>query len=356
MTDATVKVNFNDGSESDEGIEVTVYVYDPYFTLNITLDDAVAEKAASISVYAEGKEDSETTAALFQTVDAVYTAGEKTAKVKLAKDKANKSKWFNNIEVTVKDSDGNKINVECNPVYFCYTADDFTGLTVSSAVAQKTFTINFDGFTIVGGSVTGLKYSTKWFNSSAEWEEETTVTPDVVVSADGKSATFDVSQTKEFYIDWTAVTVKDSEENTILISSGNKEGNKWYGYSEDVWSNTLTHVSGEYTNLCEAKAFTASDSYVQVIDASEFNALSISTLKVVVKLTSATEGKYWASASSASSYVADTYQSLAWSDDEGGYSEVITSETFIAALKTNGLYLDVDSSAVGTVTVDYIAK
>ncbi|MCR5765286.1 MAG: hypothetical protein K6G09_04840, partial [Treponema sp.] len=40
MDDATVSVNFNDGTDTDDGIDVTVYVYNPYYTLNITLDDA----------------------------------------------------------------------------------------------------------------------------------------------------------------------------------------------------------------------------------------------------------------------------------------------------------------------------
>ena len=363
MSDASVNVNLYDGSDEDEGIDITVYVFDPYYNLKITLDDAVAQKANSITVYAEGKEDDESTAALYQTVEAIYTAGESTAIAKLEKEKANSYNWFNNIVITVKDSDGNEIDVETNPVYFCYSAtsgEGFLGedgIKVTAAVASKTFTINFEGFTIPGGSVSGLKYSTKWFASSASWEDATTVTPTVTVAADGTSASFEVAQTNEFYIDWTMPLVKDSEGNTISISAGNTEANQWYSYSGDVWSNTLTHVSGEYVNICNAQAWSNSDSgsgnvFISVLDASAFTSLNISTLRVRITLSAGS----WANASSADAWASATYANTAWSDDANANEVIITSEDFISALSTNGLYVATSAGSSGTVTVDYIAK
>ncbi|MBP3741562.1 MAG: hypothetical protein J6J00_01120 [Treponema sp.] len=357
MSEASVNVNFNDGTDSDDGIDITLYVYDPNYTLNITLDSVVAESAASISIYAEGKEDDETEATLKQTVNATYTAGATSASAKLAKDKANSYKYFNNIVVTVKDSDGNEIDVETNPVYFCYTDTAFTGITVSEAVAEKTFTINFQGFTIPGGSVTGLKYSTAWASSSSEWSEDSIVTPTVTVAADGASATFTVASTSEFYIDWTAVVVKDSEGNTISISAGNTEANQWYSYSGKVWSNTLTHVSGEYVNLCNAQAWSNSDSgsenvFISVLDASAFTSLNISTLRVRITLSTGS----WANASSAAAWADATYANTSWSDDANAHEVIITSSDFISALKTNGLYVATSAGSAGTVTVDYIAQ
>ena len=363
MSDASVNVNLYDGSDEDEGIDITVYVFDPYYNLKITLDDAVAQKANSITVYAEGKEDGESKAALYQTVEAIYTAGESTAIAKLEKDKANSYDWFNNIVITVKDSDGNEIDVETNPVYFCYSATSGNGflgedgIKVTAAVASKTFTINFEGFTIPGGSVSGLKYSTKWFNSSASWEDATTVTPTVTVAADGASASFEVAQTDEFYIDWTMPLVKDSEGNTISISAGNTEANQWYSYSGDVWSNTLTHVSGEYVNICNAQAWSNSDSgsgnvFISVLDASAFTSLNISTLRVRITLSAGS----WANASSADAWASATYANTTWSDDANAHEVIITSEDFISALSTNGLYVATSAGSSGTVTVDYIAK
>ncbi len=362
MSDTSVSVNFNDGTDSDDGIDINVYVYDPYYNLKITLEDAVAQKANSITVYAEGKEESESTAALYQTVEAIYTAGESTASAKLEKDKANSYNWFNNIVITVKDSDGNEIDVETNPVYFCYSAtsgDGFLnedGITVTAAAASKTFTINFEGFTIPGGSVSGLKYSTKWFDSSDLWEEATTVSPEVEVSADGASATFTVAKTSKFFIDWTKVVVKDSSNNEITISSGNTESNKWYSYSGTVWSNTLVYVSGEYQNLCSSKEWSNSDEsgdvYINVLSFSTFTSLNISTLRVRIALSTGT----WANASSAATYDEATYANTAWSDDANAREVIITSSDFISALATNGLYVATSAGSAGTVTVDYIAQ
>lgn len=352
-SDAQVSLNFNDGSENDEGVNVTLYLYSPYYVLNISLDESLAGSANSIEVYAEGKEDSESTASLKQTVTASYTAGESTATAKLAKDKANAYKFFNNIVVTVKNSSNENIDVEVTPAYFCYTDESFTGINVSAATTEKTFTITFEGFDIPGGSVTGLRYCTKWYSSTSEWTENDTVTPTVTVSEDGTSATFAISSVSEFYVDWTGVVVKDSDSNEIELSAGNTESNKWYSYADTAsLSNTFSHVAGTYTALITDQSFTGSSSYVQIAEASSFTDLSVSALKVVVKITSADES--WASASSATSYVSSTYQSLTWSDTESGYAATITSSDFISALKTNGLYLECHSSATGSVSVSYI--
>ena len=360
MTDATVAVNFYDGTDTDDdGINVTLYVYDPYYHLTLTLDDEVKASAATITIYAEGKEDSETTASLKQTVNATYTAGQTTATAKLAKDKANSYKYYNNIVVTVKDSEGNDIDVESTPVYFCYTDTNFTGITVSAAVASKTFTINFEGFTIAGGSVEGLRYSTVWASSPSAWAKDTTYEPVITVADDGSSATFDVEQTDEFYIDWTAVVLKDSEGSEIVISSGNTNsggGGEWYSYSADVWCHTLTHVSGEYQSLCSAKEWSNSegsgDVFVQVFEASTFASLNISTLRVRITLSTGS----WANASSADAWAAKTYANTTWSDNANAHEVVITSSDFISELKTNGLYVATSAGSAGTVTVEYIAQ
>ena len=149
--------------------------------------------------------------------------------------------------------------------------------------------------------------------------------------------------------------MKDASGATITISSGNTESKKWYSYGGNDWSNTFAVVSGTYVAITNgAQNFISEENYVKVLEPTAFTGLSISSLKVVVKLTSADE--WWASASSAGSWASETYQTLAWSDDDSGYSAVITSSDFINALATNGLYLEVKAGAVGTVDVQYIAK
>ena len=251
-TNVTVTLKLNDDASKTATIAVTV---DPEaevkidaYELTLTLTSDVAAKAAAITVYAEGKEDSEETATLYQTVSAEYTPGETTAVAKLDKAKANSWKYFNNIVVTVKDSNGNAIAVESSPVYFDYSDTEFTGITVSAKTTSKTFTINFEGFTIVGGSVTGLKVSNTWYSSKSDWVESTTLSPTVTVAADGASASFDINSSdltskNEFYVDWTSAVVKNSAGTELSINSGNTESNKWYSYSGDDWSNTFAVVS-----------------------------------------------------------------------------------------------------------------
>ena len=367
MSDASANVNLYDGSDEDEGIDITVYVFDPYYNLKITLDDAVAQKAKSITVYAEGKEDSESTAALYQTVEAIYTAGESTAIAKLEKEKANSYNWFNNIVITVKDSDGNEIDVETNPVYFCYTDTAFTGITVSEAVAGKTFTINFQGFTIPGGSVTGLKYSTVWASSSSEWADDTTVTPTVTVAADGASASFEVAQTNEFYIDWTEVVVKDSSNNEITISSGNTESNKWYSYSGTEWSNTLSYVTltdSDYTNaLVTAVSLpsnTASSSVVLL--KSDLSIPSDALAFKIVYTTGSndivTAGASWISLYSDTSWSNATKLVDAWGTgfdaNATSFTVYITDSDTVDAFKNGNFYIAADSANyTGTITITY---
>ena len=125
----------------------------------------------------------------------------------------------------------------------------------SSIETSKTFTINFEGFTIVGGSVTGLKYAVAWDNDSnaPAFSADSAVSPTVTVADDGTSASFDVelakldATKKEFYIDWTAVVVKDSSNTEITISSGNTEPKKWYDYTGTDWSNKLVHADESIT-------------------------------------------------------------------------------------------------------------
>lgn len=348
------------GEDESFDTSVTVKVYGLY-ELKLKLDDAIAEKAATISIYYEGKEDSEETATLTDTVQADYTAGETTATANLKKSKANAWDFFNNIVVTVKDADGNEIEIEQSNNYICHSATSGDGyltdntMTITEAKSSKTFTINFDGFTIPGGSVTGLRYSTAWANSSAEWTDDNIVTPEVTVADDGASASFVINNTKELYINWTEVKILDSEGNEISLSSGFEGTNEWYSYADDATlSITAVVVSGTYVDLITDQAFAATSDYTQVLDTTAFADLSISTLKVVVKLTSATE--YWACASAADAWASETYANLAWSDSDGGYSGIIKTESFISALSTAGLYLNTASDAQGTVSVSYIAK
>ena len=172
-----------------------------------------------------------------------------SATAKLSKTYANSSNWFNNITITVKNSSGTTVDVEYTN-YFEFNASG-AELKVNAGSAKKTFTINFDGFTIVGGSVEGVKFSNAWANSSSEWENTNITTPTVTVATDGKSASFTVEKSQlttektEFYIDWSGVTVKDSSSNAVTLASVSDDyKNKWYGWSDGPWEYTLQGDTG----------------------------------------------------------------------------------------------------------------
>ncbi len=122
----------------------------------------------------------------------------------------------------------------------------------------------------------------------------------------------------------------------------------------DTGDNTSGDSGSDETNSEWSSSFSGTG-FIKILDSAVFENLSIASIKIVVKLTSATE--WWASASAASSWAESTYQSLNWSNSDAGYSAEISSSDFISALSTNGLYIQVaDSDTVGTVTVTYTAE
>ena len=126
-------------------------------------------------------------------------------------------------------------------------------------------------------------------------------------------------------------------------------------YIEGEAEETGDSYSGNY--ICSEQSFSNSDSensaFIQVLTSDNFSNLDINNIKIVVKLSSAQDDGWWAIASATDSWNDETSVSLDWNDTDSGYSKEITTQSFISALKTNGLYIQVSKSAVGTVTVSY---
>lgn len=480
MNDTSTTVNLNDGSESDEGINLTVKVYNPYFIVNFTLDDSLASEVVSLSVYYDNNQSDDNKVS--DTIEAVLSSDKKTATASFKKSIADSNySYFSNIKVTGKDSSGSDVAITASPTYFKYDdtssndyADTIT-LTKYSASTQN-MTINFSGFDTnpVAGTIT---YGST--DNSDEISESNTTTVDMVIAEDNASATVTIStdycnsssyfyiskiklysdadKTKEItgysttyssnsawqnfssiatvtlvfipenavtlitkkvtvesegytqvldannFIDSTSnsvfgigqlfVTISSTDGSWCSISGANEWATKTYKSeaintvsiiststfinaitenglyihsSTGTFNVTVQYILGtptddsdptySYTQIGETKSFTSVTGYKQVLEASSFTSLSISSLKVVVTISSATDtsGGYWASASSASSWATGTYQSLTWNSTDNGYSAEITSETFISALSTNGLYVEFDDQSVsGTVAVYY---
>lgn len=132
-------------------------------------------------------------------------------------------------------------------------------------------------------------------------------------------------------------------------NNGNSDGNTSSGNENNDSS------SDKY--ICSEQSFSNSDSensaFLPVLTSDKFSNLNINTIKIVVKLSSAQDEGWWACASATDSWNDETSVSLNWNDTDSGYSKEITTQSFISALKTNGLYIQVSKSAVGTVTVSY---
>ncbi|MCR5125971.1 MAG: arabinogalactan endo-1,4-beta-galactosidase [Treponema sp.] len=288
-------------------------------------------------------------------VDATGTVSDdgSSATVTLSKKYANSSGWFNNITVTVKDSDENAIETEYTQ-YFEFSTSG-KELTVSKAVSQKTFTINFSGFTIPGGTVEGLRYSTAWANSSDEWEADKIVTPTVTVSSDGTKATFEVAQTDAFYINWTEVTAKDSSGTAVTISSGNTETNKWYGYSGDAWSVTfkVETAGNEASNeTLFSGSYSGDGNLTCKVDSANLSSLTISS--IVIEATNCD----WTNVSG--SWWIESYSDEEWTEaapldwiDNTHYKAMITDADKINTLKENGIFIAASSGMTCTLTITY---
>lgn len=143
-------------------------------------------------------------------------------------------------------------------------------------------------------------------------------------------------------------------ENSGTSSSGNENnGNS----DENSSSENENNDSSSDKYICSEQSFSNSDSensaFLPVLTSDKFSNLNINTIKIVVKLSSAQDEGWWACASATDSWNDETSVSLNWNDTDSGYSKEITTQSFISALKTNGLYIQVSKSAVGTVTVSY---
>lgn len=150
-----------------------------------------------------------------------------------------------------------------------------------------------------------------------------------------------------------------SENESNGNSDGNSSsGNENTGTSDGSSSNeNEDNGSSSEMYICSEQSFSNSDSensaFLQILSSDKFSNLDISTIKIIVKLSSAQDDEWWACASATDSWNDETSVSLTWNDTYSGYSKEITTQSFISALKINGLYIQVSKSAAGTVTVSY---
>lgn len=364
--EGTVTAYFVDenGVNDQNAVGVTIYVYNPLVKMPITLDEGIAD-VSKITVHYEGKTKEEDAAgkdaAHQETVDAVKDDNGNWY-VLLKKEIADANwKWFNNIVVTVYSEGNEVIPTDCSVISFCYTVTNSEEegycdeLPVTSAVLSKTFTIHFKGFTIE--SVKGLKYS----NTCNNWDNENVTTPNVTVANDGASATFDVTvdsltSKKEFYINWGSVKFIDSSNNEVTGLNGIPEDGKWYSYTRDVWSVTLTRVTGDYEAVVNSSSFnfTPNCSIATSTDFSGYE--SISAIRITLTLSNNAQKSddydFWFTPVIGNNWYGDCKLSLS---ENSTYTVTVTDATTINAFTTNEICIGSNvTDSAATVLVEVI--
>ena len=367
MTDATVTVNFNNGTENDEGIDVKVNVYDPYYHLKLTLDDAVKASAAKIEVAYGGKVKD----TVSETVTAVYTAGQPTATAKLKKEYADEWDWFSPVQIIVKDNADKEIVTNQSVAYFCYSATEGNGylenktIAITAGVEELTFTITFEGFT--AKAVSDVIYTKVEDDFDADGENADAA--EVSVAEGGASATFIVkkSYTNDsgwFQVNFASVVVTDTSDNTVALSSGNT--NKWFEYKDGMNTNLAYSAisTDDYTNaLVTAVSLpntTNKDSVVLLKDdltiPSDAKAFKLVYTKGSEDIVNASST--WITLCSTSEWANETKLVNAWVSGFDASAETftvyITESDAVAAFKAGNFYIAADSANyTGTITITY---
>ena len=343
----TTTVTVTCKEDSTKTVDIVVTVNKITMTVNLVLSDAVAIPGGSIDVtYGSGADTTDDDSDdKYVTVPATVAADGKSATVTFEKKYSNSYLWFNGIKLEVKDSERSTVEVAINPNYCEFNADMSATITVSKVVAAKIFTINFDGFSIPKGTVTGIKISNV-YNDFTNAVDAT-----VTVSEDGSSATFEVPYTAvaangDFYVNLGSLTIKASD-GTAIVPNGGDISDKWFGYNEsDNFSATLTLDTLEYTTLLEETEVKYAGSYYQVLDFSAFVGKEITTLKVTIS-----EATDWVSLTSAEKWATATY--IQNCKNTTTIIKKEDSPDFIAGLSTYGLAVESSNGAALKIKVEY---
>ena len=359
--EGTVTAYFVDGDADDAYVTVTITVYNPNAILKMTFEEELSNvTTVTVRYGADNGTYEEVIAEASAEESSVWTA-------KLDKDLGNTWLWYNNVEITAKDSNGDTVAIEYVD-NFCYTNESsIIAINVKAAKATKEFTISFDGFNIAGGSVTGLKITTSkdiWQNDATDSNGNTVKVsePVVTVNDEGTAATFTINKANMlngqnwFQINFANVELKNSSNETVTATSGYT--NAEFDYATSDLTHTYKLVSGtEYNVKTGTVNIEGNSTYNNIVTASDFSGYTnISSISVSVAFTSdatsSDNNGWWLCIAANSSYVANAV----WGEGNV-YSCTLTDTTSISNLVGNGLSVYgniVDSDA--TVTVSVIAE
>lgn len=351
VKETSENVSFTIYAKEDPSKTVTikVYVYDEYFTLTLALDEVLAAKASSLKMtYGQDCHEAEIT----------YTANAATGTAKLLKEKANSYGYFDKFVVTVIASDGTEIATTLSPKdYVCFYAtnsDYFTELSLTQKVESTekgTLTLNFTGFTILGGSVK-VKYGA---------DSGTYVDAEGTVSEDGTNATVELEKkyaNADAWFNNITITVKDKEGTEVAAKYTNYFEFNADGMSLELKVESSEPGTTEWKTIVDAQSVTFDGNLNAVVSSEVLKALSgVSELKVsVANYASTSTNPWWATIDCGTAWSENKIElTTCWDDEIKGYSTTLSDET-LAAYIENGIYLAGGSGDTATVTVSYLTS
>ncbi|MBQ8013569.1 MAG: hypothetical protein IJ257_04120 [Treponema sp.] len=315
------------GDDTSFDIEIQCAVYNPKFVITLNLSDELAAKAKSLAL----KYSSDATTEVFDA-EVAYTEGAKTATAALLKENANSYGYFNDISVTITDTNGKEIKADLDKkAWVCFystNAEYYNEINLTeNTYAEADLTISFTGFTLSATDSIKVTYGIT--------ADSNTKTLDAVIAADGNSATATIGNDCLNSSGWFEITVaitKDGADYTAFKAAGNG----WFAWNADGIALTLEDTSSEtWISLVDGREVTASESFTRVLEPSVFENLSISKIKIA---TSGASTTWCANVGYENSWETDI--KMEWDTDyENGYSTTITDADYIANIKEHGLYL-----------------
>ncbi|MCR4789516.1 MAG: hypothetical protein K5839_00385, partial [Treponemataceae bacterium] len=331
---------------NEDGASLTGDVKE-YFTLTLSLDAELASTAKSMTLTWHDNGTGYTT----YSATANYTAGESTATVKMAKDTANDWYFFSNLVLTVYDSNDEAIETELSKTYFCYdSTNDYYLTTISATKASEeattiTLTVNFSNFTVPESGSFALKYGAESASNTAEVTRVSESQYTAVISSEY------VNSSKWFEIEATINDGTNDIDDVTYYSEAQAKANSWLNFATGNQIVTISeNQSGSYDS--STGAYVGDGTMIQIATATEVSAESFDY--IVIDVTdmdwSLVSGDWVMTCSTSSS--SDNVTSLGWISNSE-YKVTITDETFIAAAKTNGIYLLGSSGVEGTVSISY---
>jgi len=330
--DTSIILNFNDGTDSDDGINITLYVYNPYVYVNLNIDESL-ESASITSINVTYGNDTSKDYTKEAVVD--YTAGNTTAVVRFAKAEADAWGFFSGIKVVVE---GIEDSIAQSTTFFCYYSKNdsyITEFTVSKKVETSiTLSLVFDGFEVEESGSVVIKYGA---DSATETAAVTRVSS-TEYSAEISNANINASGW--FVID--AVINNGDVSGFAYYSVAQEKNTTWLDYSQGNQSVKLVISNDVWVTFKDGVAYTAGSTLTKVLEPSDFTGLSVSKLKVATSGASNETG--WNP-----SLCYETYEDgaewtnakkLDWDETyENGYSLVIDDSEYINHIISNGLYL-----------------